>query len=135
MIEEHPAPLTYDLRVRFGLSLRDLGDVVPWDESVWLVEELLTDPSSHLVVAVNGWDHPVSREWVVLAQLVDAVGVAWLKGTKPWPRPWPDEQPAPKQDVAVQRSPEEVQRILDDMRTGQYDPANYTQPEGGDRGR
>jgi hypothetical protein len=32
---------------------------------------LLTDPSSHLTAAVLGWDFPVSREWIVLADQWD----------------------------------------------------------------
>lgn len=54
---------------------------------MWLVEELLTDPSSHLSAAYFGWDYPVTREWIVIADHLDFVASA-NKKNKPRSRPW-----------------------------------------------
>ena len=37
-----------------------------------------------------GWQHPASRESLVLADLYDATMQAHFKDAKPYPRPWDD---------------------------------------------
>ena len=64
-----------------------------WGEAYRLTTVLLSDPSSHVAAAVAGWDHPVSREWLVLADVYDltarvAAGKKW-KAKDAYPRPVP----------------------------------------------
>lgn len=65
-------------------------------EAIRLTEQLASDPSSHVAAALLGWQHPYSREALVLADLFDLQHQkAWGgKGAKPkpYPRPWPDQQ-------------------------------------------
>jgi hypothetical protein len=60
-----------------------------WGEGVRLVMELAKDPSSHTAAALAGWEHPVTREWMLLVSLRDAFITANFKDGKPWPLPWP----------------------------------------------
>lgn len=63
-----------------------------WREAVYLTHMLLRNPQSLLQAAVNGWKYPVSFEWMLQAQHLDAFVRANSKG-KPTPvaRPWPAE--------------------------------------------
>lgn len=61
-------------------------------EAARLATRLAVDPSTHLCAALNGWDYPASREFLVLADQFDAF-VRVNSGKKrpaPYPRPWPD---------------------------------------------
>lgn len=50
---------------------------------------LAADPSSHVAAALSGWDHPVSREQIVLMDLFDLQHASKSKNRpKPYPRPW-----------------------------------------------
>lgn len=119
MIEEHPGPLTYDLRERFGLSLRDLGRSIPWDESVWLVDELLVHPESHTTAALLGWEYPVSREWIIAALHLDFDASA-NKKNKPVPKPWKKGHRTGKTSLA----PDDAKRLLARLAGREY-------PDGG----
>ena len=91
LIEEHPAEFAYDLRSRFHLSIDDIGSSITWLEAVYLVAVLLKDPTSWLQASRNGWDFPVSREWMVAAHHYDLVhAINSKKRPKPYPTPWPD---------------------------------------------
>lgn len=63
-----------------------------WGEAWRLLGELMKDPSSHVAAAVAGWDHPVSREWIVAANTYDAFIQVNSDPKKPkpklHPRPW-----------------------------------------------
>lgn len=86
--------MRFDFRSRFNLSWGDIPERVSWIEAMHLVSVLLRDPESWLCAAFNGWKHPVSREWMVLAEQVDlTIRLNKKKGTpfKPMPRPWPAE--------------------------------------------
>lgn len=74
------------------MSLADVPDRMPWGEAWRLTHVLAGDPSSYVAAALGEWEHPVSREWLVLANLIDAfVSANTRKGKpKPYPRPWPD---------------------------------------------
>lgn len=52
---------------------------------------LRRDPTSHVQAALAGWEHPASREWMVLADLYDAYARVHFKKPKPYPRPWPNQ--------------------------------------------
>jgi hypothetical protein len=89
LIEDHGQAFVYDFRSRFGLGMSDVGTVVPWGEVVNLVLVLLRDPSSWLHTSVNGWSHPISYEWPVLASIYDLhAQVNSKRKPKPFPRPW-----------------------------------------------
>jgi len=65
-----------------------------WAWHFRLFWELVKDPGSHLAAAINGWEYPVSREWMVAADQYDAfVAANTHKGRpKPYPRPWRDQE-------------------------------------------
>ncbi len=91
LIEEHPAELTYDLRSRFGLSLNDIGETITYLEALYLISVLERDPSSWLQAAIHDWSQPVSREWMLVANLYDLfAAVNSKKKPKQYPRPWQD---------------------------------------------
>lgn len=49
------------------------------------------DTASVLFAATHGWEFPVSREWILAADEMDAFLQAnSTRKTKPYPRPWPD---------------------------------------------
>ena len=54
-----------------------------------LLRELITDPSSHLGAAHAGWDHPYSREALILADLWDLQVAANTDRKKRRPKPYP----------------------------------------------
>jgi hypothetical protein len=78
-----------------------------------LTKSLLSDPESRVQAAVAGWDHPVSREWIILAQQFDLAHAAASKNRpKPMPRPWPDNKTKMGGKRTVRRSIEAVRAIL-----------------------
>lgn len=88
LIEEHRAALRYDWRVRFGLGLDCVPDVIGWDEALDLVRILRGDPSSQIASAIEGWDYPLSREGWQMADLIDVQGSSKAgKKWKPYQRP------------------------------------------------
>jgi hypothetical protein len=85
---EHPERVAADFRELYGVSAWD----IPTWEACLLVRDLLSDPRSRTAAAVAGWTHPVSREWMLLAQLHD-VTLDTTHGLKNperhhLPRPW-----------------------------------------------
>lgn len=73
------------------MSWHDVPTRVHWVEAAHLIAVLLRDPASWLQAAMNGWKHPVSREWMVLAEQVDlTLRLNAKKGARPRPlaRPW-----------------------------------------------
>lgn len=92
IIEEHPVELAYDFRSKFNLSFEDIGNGVTYKEAIMLVAALLRDTSSWLQAAHAEWDHPVSREWIVLSHVYDLLAAVNSKNKpKPYPTPWPAE--------------------------------------------
>lgn len=95
LIEEHRPAFEYEWRARFGCRF-DVPGEMSWGEAWRLTSMLANDPTSHLAASMAGWDHPVSREWMALADLYDAFVMAntdTKKHTpKPYPRPW-DKKP------------------------------------------
>lgn len=71
LIEEHKAAVAYDWRSRFHLPPTVIGNEMPWDEAVGHVKTLQADPSSALFASVAGWDYPMSREALLLADIFD----------------------------------------------------------------
>ena len=64
-----------------------------WGEAIALTEVLAKDPSSWVHAALAGWEHPVSREWLVLTDLFDQYMKSHFKKPERYPRPWPDSGP------------------------------------------
>lgn len=46
---------------------------MPVWEACILLRALLADPRSRVAADLAGWDHPVSREWMLLAQIHDVI--------------------------------------------------------------
>lgn len=111
---EHRGAFEYDWRARFGrrFDLDDRGDWT-WGE-LWRVTQVLAgDPSSQLAASLNGWPNPVSREFMVAADLYDVfVAANSKKGrrAKPYPRPWLD--PGRKKYGRATRSQRDIRAAL-----------------------
>ena len=121
LIEEHPKPLAYDFRSRFRCGLGAMPDEIDWAEGVQLVEVLTADPSSALAAALQGWDHPISREALLLADLYDLNHTVAAGGKKVTPhpaRPKTDAKPE-RYGNAAGRTPDEVKAILRAARDGE----------------
>lgn len=86
---EHPHLLAADFREMYGVS--PWG--VPIREACLLLRALLEDSRSRVAAQAAGWKHPATREWMMLAQLHDAVidTTPGLKDASRYhmPRPWP----------------------------------------------
>lgn len=90
LLEDHPAEITYDWRERFGLGAAAIFDGrVSWEEAWMLTRQLLADPTSRLAAAHAGWDHPMSREAMLLADLWDLTVAANTDKKKGRPKPYP----------------------------------------------
>jgi hypothetical protein len=90
LIEDHPTAIAYDFRTRFGLPVTAVFDGrIGWEEAWQLVQELALDPTSHLAAAVAGWDHPMSREALILADQFDLTVAANSDRKKGKPKPYP----------------------------------------------
>lgn len=114
LIAQHRGAVEYDLRHRFHLGLRDVGSTVSMFEVARLVVILRSDPSSAIAAAMEGWDHPISREALILMDLFDldmAVN-AGKKKPKPYPRPWKQKGVTQKHGNTGGRSRAEVVAIL-----------------------
>jgi hypothetical protein len=90
LIEEHPSELAYDFRSRFGVGIQDIGGTVTWHEAILLTAVLLKDPASWTQAVKNGWQYPVSHEWMIARHTYDLIARAHYKKPKPFPAPWPD---------------------------------------------
>lgn len=89
IIEEHPLELARDFREKFQVSFMSIGFSVRFDEAALLVVSLLRDTSSWLHAKLAGWEYPISREWLLTADLYDLQHASKSKRkTKPYPRPF-----------------------------------------------
>lgn len=73
------------------MSIDDIGESMTFGEAKDLTEVLHQDPSSWVFAARASWDNPVSREFLVLADIFDAFAKANFKRPDPYPRPTPDK--------------------------------------------
>ena len=116
LIEEHPGAIEYDWRTRFHAPASDIGTAYPWDESLRLVKILRADPSSMIAAAFEGWDHPISREALVLMDLYDLdmqVATGGKVRDKHQGRPWrSDDRQRTRKGNAAGRSMAEIRDIL-----------------------
>lgn len=87
-----------------------------------LIVILRSDPSSAIAAALEGWDYPITREALLLADLYDLeVAVNTPKGKRPEPHPIrPFKSKSTKRMGNVGgRSREEVEALLASARSGQ----------------
>lgn len=93
LIEKHPIESARDFREKFHLSVDAIGVDFSYREGFLLTQSLMQDPSSWLLAAEAGWDQPVSREWILIANHFDLVhGLASKRRPKAYPRPWREAQ-------------------------------------------
>lgn len=111
--EDYPAEIRADFRKHYGISFDDVGKSVTWLEAVALTSVLMRDPESWLAAAMGGWKHPVSREWMVMAELFDLTFKVNSKKAKPLPRPWPSGDSKKIGETKLPR--DKVIAILDKM--------------------
>lgn len=102
-------------------------------EAYRLTLVLAADPSSQIGATLAGWDHPTSREALILMDAYDLsarVAAGGRRKTKPYPRPWPDKS---KRTFGAGRGmPIEQMRALLDA---QRDPETPTPRKRDSRGR
>lgn len=87
LIRVHRGAVEYDLRHRFGLGLRDIGNRVTIAEVARLITICRADPGSATAAAVEGWDFPISRESLALYDLYDLTVQAHSDTKKGRPKP------------------------------------------------
>lgn len=90
LVTEHYQAFTYDWRARFSLGVEQLTNgQQSMHEALLLTRTLLTDPGSHVYAAAAGWDHPMSREAHMVADLIDITIAAHTNRKHPhrYPRP------------------------------------------------
>lgn len=119
MIDAHRGAFEYDWRARFQLPTSVIGDSMTWGEALRHVNSLTRDPSSHVAAAVHEWEHPVSREALVLMATYDLqLARAWVEGGKkgskpePYPRPWKREAEVTRLGNTDGMTNEQVRQIL-----------------------
>lgn len=107
MIDAHRAAFEYEWRARFHLPLDVVGKSMTWGEAWRHTRTLAGDPSSYVAAAVAGWEHPLTREALVLMDLFDLQHLAAnpKRKPKPYPRPWPDRTTSrPRPTVSPERA-------------------------------
>jgi hypothetical protein len=78
-----------------------------------LVQMLRLDPTSRMYASIAGWNHPVTREAMVLMDLYDLQHASKSKRRpKPYPRPWPLASKKLGGKKTVRRSVTDVLAIL-----------------------
>jgi hypothetical protein len=113
LIEKYPVELTRDFREKFHLSLSEVGKSVRFDEAYRLILTLHSDPESWLQASVAGWEHPVSRDFAVLADLYDLQHASKSKRRpKPYPRPWEGADQRLRNAKKKRMSPEQLRARL-----------------------
>lgn len=87
LIRSHTVEVAADFRELFSVGLWE----VPPAEAVLLVRALFSDSRSRLHASHAGWEHPVSREWLLLADTWDLSLRKALPRNgrfRPYPRPF-----------------------------------------------
>lgn len=93
ILTKHRTEVAYDCRVLCSVGYRDVTPGELW----LLIQGLLRDTRSWLFAAVNDWDYPVSREWLIAADHFDTFVRAntpkkYQRQIKPHPRPFPTDK-------------------------------------------
>ena len=114
IVEKHPVDLARDFREKFNISILDIGDKIRYDEAALLVVSLLKDPQSWLHATLAEWDYPISRDWLLLADLYDLQHASKTKRKpKPYPRPFSNaKRYGGKRKNGKVRSEQEIRKLL-----------------------
>lgn len=85
-----------------------------WGEAHRLLQVLLSDPSSAIAAALQGWDHPISREALILMDLFDLDHQVAAGKRSVQPHPGRPKKPSATNRIgdAGGRTPEQVAAIL-----------------------
>lgn len=113
-----------DFRSIYGVSLWAVSVAEAWD----LIQMLLRDPASRLHAAIAGWEYPVSREWLALADSFDVqlAAISGKRKRKPYPRPFDSNKKRIGGTKKVRRSAEQVRALLDRPRVPRPDQGAIT---------
>jgi len=81
-----------------------------------MVRGLMTDPGTMVFAAMQGWDYPMSREAMALADLYDVAALDLTRGSKgpkpkPYPRPWRRDRQTHKYGTVIR--PDQVRAVLE----------------------
>lgn len=119
VVSEYRGALEYDFWFRFGTGLEVIGTGMSLTTAARLTKIIRSDPSSALAAAVEGWDHPVSREAAVLMDLWDLEAAkSGAKSPPRYPRVWAARGEQERMGDVGGRSPDEVRDILRKARGG-----------------
>lgn len=92
MIDAHRGAFEYDWRTRFHLPLTAVGKSMTWGEAYRLTQALSTDPASAVAASLADWEHPVSRESLILMDVFDSSEASRAgRKAKRYPRPYGDK--------------------------------------------
>lgn len=81
--------LAADFRTIYGCSLYDVGGAITYREAISLVGMLRTNPESWLHAVEQGWQFPVSSEWIISKHLFDLTARVHSEKAPPeYPAPW-----------------------------------------------
>ena len=84
-----------------------------WGEALRLIAILRADPSTALAASMEGWKHPITRESLALADLIDIQGRSKAgKKWKPYTRPWEIKGETTRRGNTAGRTRAEVVEIL-----------------------
>ena len=113
LIKRDRGAVEYDLRQRFGLGLRDVGERITLAELARLVAILRNDPSSMIAASIEGWNYPMSREAAIFADLYDLqYAKTGAKKRIQYPRPWKRDKNTQRYGNTGGRTRAEVIAIL-----------------------
>lgn len=113
VLTKHRSEVVYDLRALCGVGLWSVSVRELW----FLVQGLLKDTRSWVFAAVNDWDYPVSREWLLAADQFDVFARAntpkkYQRSLKPHPRPFQTEKRYGGRKKNKRRTPAEVKALF-----------------------
>lgn len=125
LIEEHRGALEYDWRTRFHVGLDRLPVEMSYGEAYRQVLNLANDPSTMFSAKLGGLTHPVTREWLALADLIEMTAHAAGDAKYRYPkRPNPGEAAdTSRVGDTGGRSPAEVMALLRAAAAGTADEA------------
>lgn len=102
--------MRYDFLTRFSREVEGME----WGRAAGLMGILRSDPSSAIAATLEGWDHPISREALVLMDLFDLDHMVAVGGKKVEPhsgRPWKQEN-AKRRGRVRGMTPEQTRETL-----------------------
>lgn len=109
-VEAYRAELTFDFRHLFQARLADIGEAIPWDEAVALVEQLAEHPGSHYWSKLHGFTR--ATDWAEISAMLTAQRVINFtndRNAEPIKLPIPIRDPDDNSDVTPERRDELVE--------------------------